>query len=219
MRCDVTSDADVERLGQVAIAEMEHVDVLMNNAGVVVCGALESMPVADWQWEFDVNVFGVVRGLRAFLPHMLARGSGYIVNTASMAGLFGLTGPGAPYVASKFAVVGLSESLALYVRPRGIGVAVLCPGAVDTNLGESGRVVGLTPDELVADTAASAALLGPEVLAPEAVGELVAQAIEAERFLVHSNPAHAALLVRRAQDVDGFLAALQTIITGAEPAR
>ena len=89
LRCDVTSDADVERLAEVAIAEMEHVDVLMNNAGVVLCGALESMPVADWQWEFDINVFGVVRGLRAFLPHMLARGSGYVVNTASMAGLFG----------------------------------------------------------------------------------------------------------------------------------
>ena len=219
LRCDVTSDADVERLAQVAIAEMEHVDVLMNNAGVVLCGALESMPVADWQWEFDVNVFGVVRGLRAFLPHMLARGSGYVVNTASMAGLFGLTGPGAPYVASKFAVVGLSESLALYVRPRGIGVSVLCPGAVDTNLGENGRVVGLTPDELVADTAASAVLLGADVLAPETVGELVAQAIEDERFLIHSNPAHAALLVRRAQDVDGFLGALQSIIAGAETAR
>jgi NAD(P)-dependent dehydrogenase (short-subunit alcohol dehydrogenase family) len=209
VRCDVTRDADVERLAQIAIAEMGHVDVIMNNAGVVLCGALEEIPVADWQWEFDVNVFGVVRGIRAFLPHMLARGSGYIVNTASMAGLFALTGPGAPYVASKFAVVGLSEALALYVRPRGLGVSVLCPGAVDTNLGENGRVVGLSADELAADTAASVALLGAEVLAPDAVGELVAQAIEAERFLIHSNPTHAALLVRRAQDAEGFLHLLQ----------
>src|SRR5438067_2746036 len=138
VRCDVARDDDVERLARTAIGEMGQVDVLMNNAGVVLCGALEDIPVADWQWEFDVNVFGVVRGVRAFLPHMLARGSGYVVNTASMAGLFALTGPGAPYVASKFAVVGLSEALALYLRPRGLGVSVLCPGAVDTNLGENG---------------------------------------------------------------------------------
>ncbi len=218
-RCDVTRDEDVERLARVALAEMDRVDVLMNNAGVVLCGTLEQIPVADWQWQFDVNVFGVVRGLRAFLPHMLARGSGYVVNTASMAGLFALTGPGAPYVASKFAVVGLSEALALYLRPRGIGVSVVCPGAVDTNLGETGRTIGLSADELAADTAASAALLGPTVLAPEAVGEIVAEAIEEERFLIHTDPAHADLLVRRARDIEGFLRLLGVPATGQPAAR
>ncbi len=207
VHCDVTQDADVERLAQVAIAAMGQVDVLMNNAGVVLCGALEEIPVADWQWAFDVNVLGVVRGVRAFLPHLLARGSGYVVNTASMAGLFALTGEGAPYVATKFAVVGLSEALALYCRPRGIGVSVLCPGAVDTNLSETGRVIGLTPERLAADTAASVALLGPVALTPDEVGELVAEAVEQERFLIYSDPAHAALLAQRAQDVDAFLRA------------
>ena len=76
---------------------------------------------------------------------MLERGSGYIINTASVAGLVALTGEGAPYVASKFAIVGLSEALALYVRPRGIGVSVLCPGSVDTNLYETERAIGITP--------------------------------------------------------------------------
>ncbi|HLH22694.1 MAG TPA: SDR family NAD(P)-dependent oxidoreductase [Chloroflexota bacterium] len=209
VRCDVTRDDDVARLARLAIAEMEHVDVLMNNAGVVLCGALEQIAVADWQWQFDVNVFGVVRGLHAFLPHMLARGSGYVVNTASMGGLYALTGPGAPYVASKFAVVGLSEALAIYARPRGIGVSVVCPAAVDTNLSETGRVVGLTPAELAADTAASQALLTITPMAPDAVGEIVAQGIEAERFLIYTDPAHAELVVRRAQDPDGFLRLLQ----------
>src|SRR5579883_259347 len=209
VRCDVTRDDDVARLARLAIAEMEHVDVLMNNAGVVLCGALEQIAVADWQWQFDVNVFGVVRGLHAFLPHMLARGSGYVVNTASMGGLYALTGPGAPYVASKFAVVGLSEALAIYARPRGIGVSVVCPAAVDTNLSETGRVVGLTPAELAADTAASQALLTITPMAPGAVGEIVAQGIEAERFLIYTDPAHAELVVRRAQDPDGFLRLLQ----------
>jgi NAD(P)-dependent dehydrogenase (short-subunit alcohol dehydrogenase family) len=209
VRCDVTRDDDVDHLAHVAIGEMGQVDVLMNNAGVVLCGALEAIPVADWQWQFDVNVFGIVRGVRAFLPHMMARGSGYIVNTASMAGLFALTGPGAPYVASKFAVVGLSEALALYARPRGVGVSVVCPGAVNTNLAENGRAVGLTPDELAADTAASVALLGAEEMAPAAVGEIVARAIEQEQFLVYTVPAHADLLSRMALDVEGFLRLLQ----------
>jgi NAD(P)-dependent dehydrogenase (short-subunit alcohol dehydrogenase family) len=205
VRCDVTQDADVERLARVAIGELGQVDVLMNNAGVVCCGALEAIPIADWQWAFDVNVLGVVRGIRAFLPHFLARGSGYVVNTASMAGLFALTGEGAPYVATKFAVVGLSESLALYCKPRGIGVSVLCPGATDTNLAETGRVVGMTPERLAADTAASVALLGPAVLHPDQVGELVAAAVEQERFLIYSDPAHATVVAQRGQDLDAFL--------------
>jgi NAD(P)-dependent dehydrogenase (short-subunit alcohol dehydrogenase family) len=205
VHCDVTQDADVERLARLAIAELGQVDVLMNNAGVVCCGALEAIEIADWQWVFDVNVLGVVRGIRAFLPHLLARGSGYIVNTASVGGLFALTGEGAPYIASKFAVVGLSESLALYCKPRGIGVSVLCPGATDTNLAETGRVVAMTPERLAADTAASVALLGPTVLDPDQVGELVATAVEQDRFLIYSDPAHAALIAQRAQDLDAFL--------------
>jgi NAD(P)-dependent dehydrogenase (short-subunit alcohol dehydrogenase family) len=108
VHCDVSQDADVERLGEIALNTMGHVDILMNNAGVVLRGALELIPVADWEWSFSINLLGVVRGIRAFLPHMFERGSGYIINTGSVAGLIALTGEGAPYVASKFAVVGLS---------------------------------------------------------------------------------------------------------------
>src|SRR6266516_4855201 len=129
VHCDVAQDADVERLAEATLGEMGRVDILMNNAGVVLRGALEQISVADWEWSFGINVLGVVRGIRTFLPHMLERGSGYIINTGSVAGLIALTGEGAPYVASKFAIVGLSEALALYARPRGIGVSVLCPGS------------------------------------------------------------------------------------------
>src|SRR5262249_56225551 len=108
---------------------------------------------ADWGWSFGINLLGVGRGIRAFLPHMLERGSGYIINTGSVAGLIALTGEGAPYVASKFAIVGLSEALALYARPRGIGVSVLCPGSVDTNLSETERVVAMTPESALAAAA------------------------------------------------------------------
>ena len=183
MHCDVAKDADVERLGETALSTMGHVDILMNNAGVVLRGALELIPVADWEWSFSINLLGVVRGIRAFLPHMLERGSGYIINTGSVAGLIALTGEGAPYVASKFAVVGLSEALALYARPRGIGVSVLCPGSVDTNLLETERAIGITPEMALAE-AASSAVFHSVLMTPDQIGEVVVEAVQQQRFFV-----------------------------------
>src|ERR687886_575891 len=204
VHCDVSQDADVERLARVALAEMGRVDLLMNNAGVVLRGALEQIPMADWEWVFGINVLGVVRGIRAFLPHMLERGSGYIVNTGSIAGLIALTGEGAPYVASKFAVVGLSEALALYARPYGIGVSVLCPGSVDTNLHETGRTIGMTPERAAAETAL-AATVHSVLMTPEQIGEIVAEAILENRFFILPDQAQQALVVRRVQDPNAFL--------------
>src|SRR2546429_8851059 len=182
VHCDVAQGADVERLGEIALSAMGYVDILMNNAGVVLRGALEQIPIADWEWSFGINLLGVVRGIRAFLPHMLERGSGYIINTGSVAGLIALTGEGAPYVASKFAIVGLSEALALYARPRGIGVSVLCPGSVDTNLSETERAVGITPESALAE-AASSAVFHSVLMTPEQIGEVVVEAVLQQRFL------------------------------------
>ena len=205
VRCDVARDADVERLAEAALGTFGRVDLLMNNAGVVLRGALEQIPLADWEWAFGINVFGVVRGIRAFLPQMLARGSGYVVNTASIAGLIALTGEGAPYVASKFAVVGLSEALALYCRPRGIGVSVLCPGSVETNLAETGRTIGMTPEQAAAETAL-AATVHTTLMTPDQIGAAVVEAIRVERFFILPDAAQQATVLRRAQDLDAFIA-------------
>jgi NAD(P)-dependent dehydrogenase (short-subunit alcohol dehydrogenase family) len=204
--CDVSQDADVERLGETALRAMGRVDILMNNAGVVLRGALELIPVADWEWSFGINLLGAVRGIRTFLPHMLERGSGYIINTGSVAGLIALTGEGAPYVASKFAVVGLSEALALYARPRGIGVSVLCPGSVDTNLAETERAVGITPETALAE-AASSAVFHSVLMTPEQVGETVVEAVQQERFFVLPDQHQQSVIVQRAQDMNAFLEA------------
>lgn len=203
---DVASDEAMERLAERASAEMGAVDILMNNAGVVVRGALEQISVADWRWQFEINVLGVVRGVRAFLPGMLARGSGYIVNTASIAGLVALTGEGAPYIASKFAVVGLTEALALYARPRGIGVSLLCPARVQSNLHETGRSIGMTPAREVAETAQAAMFQDCDEVEPDAIGDLVAEAIREERFFVLAEPSHQPLLERRTRDMNAFMA-------------
>jgi NAD(P)-dependent dehydrogenase (short-subunit alcohol dehydrogenase family) len=204
VHCDVARDADIECLGETALRVMGRVDILMNNAGVMLRGALEQIPMADWEWSFDINLLGVVRGIRTFLPHMLERGSGYIINTGSVAGLIALTGEGAPYVASKFAIVGLSEALALYARPKGIGVSVLCPGSVDTNLCETERVVGMTPESTLAE-AASSAVFHSVLMTPDQVGESVVEAVQQERFFVLPDHHQQSILVQRAQDMNAFL--------------
>jgi NAD(P)-dependent dehydrogenase (short-subunit alcohol dehydrogenase family) len=206
VHCDVSQDADVERLSEIALNTMGHVDILMNNAGVVLRGALELIPVADWEWSFSINLLGVVRGIRAFLPHMLERGSGYIINTGSVAGLIALTGEGAPYVASKFAVVGLSEALALYAGPKGIGVSVLCPGSVDTNLLETERAIGITPEMALAE-AASSAVFHSMLMTPDQIGEIVVEAVQEQRFFVLPDHHQQSIIVQRAQDMNAFLAA------------
>jgi NAD(P)-dependent dehydrogenase (short-subunit alcohol dehydrogenase family) len=207
VHCDVAQDADLERLARVTQAELGSVDLLMNNAGVVLRGALEAIDLDDWQWCFGINVFGVVRGLRAFLPGMLARGHGHIVNTASVAGLVALTGEGAPYIASKFAVVGLTEALALYCRPRGIGVSLLCPGGVATNLAETGRSIGMTPERELAETRVAQTVQGGVEMQPSEVAACVLEAVRTERFFVLPDPINEAVIKSRAADLDAFLEA------------
>lgn len=204
VHCDVSKEADIQHLAQVAGMEMGPVDILMNNAGVVLRGALEQISMVDWEWSFGINVLGVIHGIRVFLPQMIARGSGYIINTASIAGLVALTGEGAPYIASKFAVVGLSEALALYARPKGIGVSVLCPGSVETNLHETERVVGLTPESTEAE-AARAGVFHSVLMTPEQIGEVVVAAVRQNRFFILPDSRQQAVILNRAQDMNAFL--------------
>jgi NAD(P)-dependent dehydrogenase (short-subunit alcohol dehydrogenase family) len=187
----------------------------MNNAGVVLRGALEQIELADWQWCFGINVLGIVRGIRAFLGPMLERGHGYIVNTGSLVGLVPLTGEGAPYIASKFAVVGLTEALALYARPYGVGVSLLCPGGVRTNLAETGRSIGMTPERQRAETRMAQFVQGGRELEPAEVAELVVQAIQTERFLILTDPEHAELVRRRGQDLNAFVESRLAAVSAA----
>jgi len=202
IRCDVRSDADVERLRDAALAAFGRVDILVNSPGVSLLGAIENIPIEDWQWVLDVNLVGFVRTCRAFLPHMLERRSGAIVNVASIAGLYAYSYDAVPYVTSKFGCVGFTEGLAVYARPRGIQVSVLCPGLVLTNLGENARIVGV-PDP-------GAFLHFPEHMrrgiAPEEVGTIVCDGVESGRFLLLTHPEDEALLRDRRADIDAAIA-------------
>src|SRR6185312_13198702 len=137
--CDVADPESVERAAQAAFAAFGKVHVVCNNAGVAASGGIDHISIDNWRWVIDVNLMGVLYGIRSFLPHIRAHGEGgHIVNTASMAGM--INGMGfSPYAATKFAVVSMSEGLALQLQPLGIGVSVLCPAYVRTRIGESGR--------------------------------------------------------------------------------
>jgi NAD(P)-dependent dehydrogenase (short-subunit alcohol dehydrogenase family) len=136
--CDVADPLSVERAAQATFAAFGNVHVVCNNAGVGGSGGIDDISLATWHWVLDVNLWGVLHGIRAFLPHMRAHGEGgHIVNTASMAGLQSATFN--PYATSKYAVVSMSEGLAKDLAPLGIGVSVLCPSFTRTRIGKSGR--------------------------------------------------------------------------------
>jgi NAD(P)-dependent dehydrogenase (short-subunit alcohol dehydrogenase family) len=183
VRTDVADLAQVEALAARAFEAFGAVHVLCNNAGVAMWGGLESATHRDWQWVLGVNLWGVIHGVEAFVPRMIARGEpGHIVNTASMAGLIASKGLGV-YNTSKYAVVGLSETLAKDLKPYRIGVSVLCPLGVQTRIRESerNRPAGLRNER--DERAAPVELIG-RALAPETVADMVLAAIHANELYV-----------------------------------
>ena len=204
VRCDVTSDADVTRLRDESLAAMGRVDILMNNAGVALLGPPESVPIDDWRWILEVNILGIVRGAAAFIPHMLERGSGHIINTASIAGLHAYSWDAIPYITSKFGAYGLSEGLFAYLTPHGVGVSVLCPGLVNTNLAENARFLGAEdrdswfymPERLLNNP-----------ISADRVGPMVADAVEADQFLILTHPEDGIYLAERRTDLEATLRA------------
>lgn len=139
VRTDVSNPDEVQTLADRAWSAFGPVRILCNNAGVGMFGGLETMTLRDWTWVMGVNVWGVIHGLLAFVPRMIAEGKGgHIVNTASISGLLPNAYLGV-YTTTKYAVVGLSESLRKDLKAYGIGVSVLCPMGVDTRIAEAGR--------------------------------------------------------------------------------
>jgi NAD(P)-dependent dehydrogenase (short-subunit alcohol dehydrogenase family) len=140
-RVDVSRPEDVERLARETYDAFGAAHVLCNNAGVAVIGAVHEHTLADWEWVINVNLWGVIHGVRAFLPRMLGGGDeGHIVNTASMAGLTTAQFMSV-YDVTKHGVVALSESMYKEMAVTGapIGVSVVCPGLIDTNIMRSSR--------------------------------------------------------------------------------
>jgi NAD(P)-dependent dehydrogenase (short-subunit alcohol dehydrogenase family) len=194
---DVSRGDVVDRLAVAGAEAFGPVHVLCNNAGVGAGGLLADLTTEDWEWVLGVNLWGVIHGLRAFLPGMLAHGEpGHIVNTASLAGLVSAPMMG-PYGASKFAVVGISEALYHELQLTGsrIGASVLCPGWVNTQIYASERNrpagMGSATAGLGVDGDPRAEMLRQILasgMAPDAVADLVLEAIRDGRFYVLTHP-------------------------------
>lgn len=134
LRCDVSDSVSMAATVSEAENWASDIDIVVNNVGVMVSGHPEDIPLSEWQRVMDLNLFPVVRSNEIFLPKMIARGRGYIVNTASFAGLYPYAVNRMPYAASKAAVVALSQSMALYLLPQGVQVSCFCPGPVMTRI-------------------------------------------------------------------------------------
>jgi NAD(P)-dependent dehydrogenase (short-subunit alcohol dehydrogenase family) len=184
VRTDVTDLEQVERLADRAWDAFGRVHILCNNAGVVVHGGLERATHRDWEWVLGVNLWGVIHGLEAFLPRMIAqREPGHVLNTASMAGLIATQGLGI-YNTSKYAVVGLSETLAKDLRPYGIGVSVLCPMGVATQIRAADRNRPARLRNAAGAPAGEPVELMGRTLKPEEVATMALAAIRADRLYV-----------------------------------
>ena len=209
VRTDVADADSVAALADATIERFGGVHVLCNNAGVGGGGRIRDLTLNDWRWVIDVNRWGVVHGLHSFLPHLLANpDGGHVVNTASVAGL--LAGPGiGPYNAAKSGVVAISETLAAELDADGsaVGVSVLCPGFVRTNIFASQRN---RPEDLRnPDKKTEARVANDEIIdamlasaiEPSVVADAVLHAIRTDRFWILTHPEFVPAVLDRAQRI------------------
>lgn len=206
-RCDVSKPDELDRLAARTYEEFGAAHLLFNNAGVAVAGPAWTATLEDWKWSLDINLMGVVHGIRSFVPRMLAqKDECHIVNTASVAGLLSLPGSSV-YCVSKHGVVTLSECLFhdLRVVRAPIGVSVLCPAYVNTGIAESARN---RPRELAAtnplgkpyEEAVRKAVLAGK-LSAEDVARITLEAVRARRFYVLPHQKIKAAIEARMRDI------------------
>ena len=194
---DAGNEADVQQLVRRAEDEYGRVDLFCANAGIMVAGGID-VPDDDWDRIWRVNVKSHLYAARSVLPGMLERGSGYLLHTASAAGLLTQLGA-APYAVTKHAVVALAEWLAITYGDRGISVSCLCPQAVQT------AMVGPASER----PRAAGSALGDGILQPEDVGRTVVEGVTDERFLILPHPQVATYEKRRADDRDRWLSGMR----------
>ncbi len=132
-RCDVSKFEDFKVIAEKFYSKLGDVDLLINNAGIAIVGGIENLEIEDWKKVLDVNLMSIIYSLKVFVPRMIEKRSGHMVNVSSGSGIFGSTEP-LPYITSKFAVVGLSEALFSRLKNSGINVSVIVPTIINTNI-------------------------------------------------------------------------------------
>ena len=224
VRTDVRDAASVQALADATIAEHGAVHVVVNNAGVGPMAPVAELQLSDWKWMLDVNLWGVIHGVHAFLPLLRANADGgHIVNTASIGGL--VTGPGlGAYNVSKFGIVALTETLAMELAAEGapVGASVLVPGTVRTGIGNSSRN---RPADAAGGALADVDLeqgpdLGMTWLEPDDVGRIVIRSLAAGDLYIVTHPEGWPMVAARHQSIaDAFAAAAATATATEENRR
>lgn len=202
--CDVRSLAEVNHLADEAFRLLGHVHVVFNNAGIAVTGPVTQMTHEDWRWVIDVDLWGPIHGVEVFLPRLLEQGAGgNMVFTSSFSGLVANVGV-APYSVAKSGVVALAEALVREpaVKQAGIGVSVLCPMVVDTNISESSRNRTAEYEATAPTLAETPAVPQQDVLGPDVVAELTVDAILANRLYILPHGAARASIRRKFERID-----------------
>ena len=203
---DVSKWSAVQALAEATMAAYGSVNVVHNNAGVVVSGPIEELSISDWEWVLGVNLWSVIYGIKAFLPFIKSAGEGHIVNTASTAGLQGPKGI-APYSAAKFGVVGITETLRLELEAdqSPVSASVLCPGAINTQIvfSKRNRSVESAADHKTSDVEKgfeenAGALLANEGKDPAEVADMIAKGILANDFWIITHSYWKDVMVERA---------------------
>ncbi len=212
---DVTKPEDWKTTAEQALDRFGKIHMVVNNAGVASApGPIEKTNHSDWQWVVDVNLMGVIYGAEAMIPHIKEHGEGgWMINTASMAGMRGVPYAGA-YTATKVAVVGMSEAWAVELERHNIHVSVLCPAFVQTRIHLSGR----NRQELHKDGSRPAASGNGEKaknaakelvengIEPEIVGQRVVEALNDKELYIFTHPSHRAAAAQRAAEIDAAFA-------------
>ncbi|MCB2047860.1 MAG: SDR family oxidoreductase [Novosphingobium sp.] len=172
-------------------------DIVMNNVGAILNGHPLDIPVEEWHRIFELNYFSIVRSNAIFLPAMLKRGSGHVVNTASFAGLYPYAAGRIPYASSKAAVISMSENLALLLEPQGVRVSCFVPGPVMTAIAEGMK--DWTPDLPMYGPGSETSLLDTHTAA-----RVLADGMRDGRILIPTDPVAFDIIARRAADPDTF---------------
>ena len=200
---DVSDAAQVQELADFAFDTFGAVHLLCNNAGVSPVGRVWDYSDEDFRWLVGVNLFGVMNGLRSFVPRMIEQGEGHIVNTGSGASFVSTPRLG-PYCATKHAIVGLSEALRYELEGTGIGVSVLVPAGVNTNIADSGARPSASPDSTAADFGVLVGSLDPtslEMIEPDVVAEVTLVGVKEGWDYIVMGPGQEVGVQRRYEEV------------------
>ena len=200
--CDVTKNESVAAMKDKAIEAFGNIDILINNAAIGIRGLIEDTSLEDWEYIINTNLMGYIRNITVFLPHFMKRGSGYIVNVSSIQALsYGSDPLNIAYITTKAGIIGLTDGISGYLRPKGITVSCLIPGGVRTEIQHNSRYVGTEEQIRKMQDDEAKMLKSPMFLSAEQCAEGLLEGMKRENFFILVPASMAEMLLRQGRDI------------------